>query len=251
MIFSKNEMSFGIPDDVSLLRAIARREKGSFHLMMEQISDAVVVEEDWEREHQSLVNDIVCAMRFVGTPFEAFLVFKGLRPTAGHHELAGFEWCFQKLRESRHLHLIEIAKSMSVRSPIETPSLVRLRPSNGSEDVRTCLAIQPEALLSKCTCSIVEYVDGDYLRDSNGSLSSELASWTEIVEVLGPIENETVISELRQFDAYPDFIEKDWIPAIEPDLLVGEDEVLAKLRARRSMHSLREYSQGFLNCVLT
>jgi hypothetical protein len=228
MIFSEKEMKFGLPDDNALVRAIVYQELGAFHVLMTWVCDEFE-EGDWDREHSKLVDDISCSMRFVGTAFEAFLILKALRPISGHSELDGLTWCFEKLRETRHQHLLRLARSGKVARPVKKMCLARLRPGAGKEDMRFCLVYQPEQLVHECTFLAREYVVGGLQGDSVAACV--VGSWSELIEVHDEFDDPELITEFEKVREFAPFIEKDWALPIEPAVEPGEPEAMAKIRA--------------------
>jgi hypothetical protein len=248
MICSDNELQFGLPEDDTLIRAIAYRKLGIFAALMSELLQKFD-DAELDNEHDKLVDDICCSMRFVGTAFEAFMILKALRPLSGHRELNALTRCFENLREARHQHLIRLAQAGKVKRPLERMHLARLRPGAGKEDVRLCLVYQPEELVSVCTFLATEYVSG---RDRNApDFECEIASWSELVEVYDGFEDVSLSAQFERVVTFDPFIENDLEPPIEPMTEPGEDEIMAKLRARRAMSSVEQYAKAFMNRVLT
>jgi hypothetical protein len=244
VIFAEKELKFGLPEDNAFIRAIVYQELGAFHTLMTWVNDEFE-EDDWDREHNKLVDDISCSMRFVGTAFEAFLILKALRPLSGHPELDGLTWCFVQLRETRHQHLVRLARSGKVERPIGNMCPARLRPGAGKEDVRFCIVYQPEQLVSECTFLAKEYV----CHQGDVEFECEIGSWSELIEVYDEFDDPALIAEFEKVQEFAPFIEKDWKLPTEPAVEPGE--VMAKIRARHAMSTVEKYASSFLNRVLT
>jgi hypothetical protein len=175
------------------------------------------------------------------------MILKGLRPLSEHHELDGLTWCFEKLRETRHQHLVRLARSGKVERPIAKMCLARLRPGAGKDDVRFCIVYQPEQLVSECTFLAKEYVyDGH-----DTEFECEIGSWSELIEVYDEFDEPSLVAEFEKVQEFVPFIEKDWKLPTEPAVEPGEPEVMAKIRARQAMSSVEKYARSFLSRVLT